>query len=151
MTNERRSRLRANLQAPLFLLPHGATALVETQTENIHVGGFFCYSEHLFVPGECLKFLLILSATAGHANGTGSGRVYLAGVVEAMHVTVGTSKRGFGVGCRVSSYRVLPEASLATREEILAALVASASTDETGRSPAEDPFEWRQAAFRQGS
>ena len=111
MTTEHRNRPRTNLRAVLFLLSANGLELVETQTENVSMSGFFCYSKHLFAPGEQIRFLMKLSA----------GRelpaaipMCLEGCAEVIRVTVGGSSAPFALGCHVESYRVLSNPDLSS-------------------------------------
>src|SRR3954453_15345988 len=86
MLIERRSCPRTELRVPLYLLPSGASLPVRTETENVGVDGFFCYSKHFFSPGERIKFLLLLPS-APVDSGSGSG-IRVAGHAEITRVSV---------------------------------------------------------------
>jgi hypothetical protein len=97
-------RQRTPLRFPLSLFPIGTSEPVETQTEEVGMDGFFCYTRRLFVPGELFEFALLLSAGAGIPITVQP--CYMRGVAEVIHVTVESSGWAFGIDCRVSSYRV---------------------------------------------
>ena len=146
MIQEHRSRPRTNLHAPLFLLPGGTSVLTETQTENVSMNGFFCYTDQLFPPGERLRFLLKLSPSGGETNVGKS--VYLDGVAEVVHVKVGSLSRRFGLGCRVDGYRVLPQTDFSGREDICAILSEPFRSDPSNaNSPNEPQPSLEDAAF----
>ena len=69
--------------------------------------------------------------------------VHLEGIVEVMHVTHRGSGEGFGIGCRVRSYRVLPSVNLQAPNEIRAVLSQPYSLEDGGpETSAELPFAW---------
>jgi hypothetical protein len=120
MTNERRSRPRTNLRTPLFLIAPECSELIETQTENIGMDGFFCCCRCLLPPGTRLRFLLKLSPASVDTLPTQS--VYLEGLAEVVHVSSTASVEGFGLGCHFTGYRVLPEEAIGSREDLAALL-----------------------------
>jgi hypothetical protein len=119
MTTERRSYGRTNLRVPLFLLPMGSSVPIRTETENVSINGFFCYTRYFFSPGDRLKFLLFLPAAAREPQSATGMCVH--GEVQIIRVAVGLSQGTYGIGCRLSSYRVLPESDLLSLDELLAA------------------------------
>jgi len=48
----------------------------------------------------------------------GARPVYMEGVAEVVHVKIGAAANGFGVGCRVEGYHVLPQSDIRTQEDI---------------------------------
>lgn len=96
------------------------------------MGGLFCYSADLFAPGERLRFLLLL--TPNVRDPAMSKPVYLDGVMEVQHVTAGASPLGFGLGCLLKNYRVLPDADLHTLDDIYAVLLKPCRFDECVQS-----------------
>jgi hypothetical protein len=130
----------------LFLLPAGPSALIETQTENVSMNGFFCYSDRLFPPGERLRFLLRLSPGGGETNAGKS--VYLDGLAEVVHVKIGSMSHRFGLGCRVDGYRVLPQTDFGTCDDIRTILSEPFRADPTNaNSPNEPQPSLEDAAF----
>src|SRR3954453_12707224 len=113
---ERRSCSRTELRVPLYLLPFGASVPVRTETENVGVDGFFCYSKHFFSPGERVKFLLVLpSAPLDSAPATG---IQIGGEAEITRVSVGPMPVNYGVACRLQSYHILPASDLLSIDAI---------------------------------
>lgn len=106
MTSERRAQSRSNLRAPLFLLRAGCTIPLRAETENVSMDGFFLYVHEPFAPGEQLRFLLFLPAPARRAPDAKT--VGLQGVAEVTRVVTSPSRSEFGIGCRLLTYRVLP-------------------------------------------
>ena len=116
MTNDHRSRPRTNLRSPLFLFFPESDALIETETENVSMEGFFCHVTRLYAPGERFRFLLRLAPAA--ADQQGAKPVYLDGMAEVVHVRIGNPTQLFGIGCRIDGYCVLPESQVAGRDDI---------------------------------
>ena len=116
MSKENRSRPRTNLRSPLYLFSAALGVLVETETENVSMNGFFCRTNRVYAPGERFRFLLQLSPTVAETQG--ARPVYLDGVAEVVHVKVGASAQGFGLGCRVEGYRVLPQSHIRNKDDI---------------------------------
>lgn len=118
MTTERRSYGRTNLRVPVFLLPMGSSVSIRTETENVGVEGFFCYVRCLFSPGDRLKFLMVLPSAARESQSATGMCVH--GEIEVVRVVVGPSHSTYGIGCRLCSYRILPESDLLNLDELLA-------------------------------
>ena len=116
MTNDHRSRPRTNLRSPLFLFFPESNALIETETENVSMEGFFCQVTRLYAPGERFRFLLRLAPAA--ADQQAAKPVYLDGMAEVVHVRIGRSTQLFGIGCRIEGYRVLPESQVVGTDDI---------------------------------
>ena len=123
MTTERRRYARTNLRVPLFLLPTGSSVPIRTETENVGIDGLFCHIGHFFSPGDHVRFLLFLPAAAREPQSATGMCVH--GEVEIVRVAVGPSHCTYGVGCHLTSYRVLPQPDLLTLEEVLDAVFAA--------------------------
>src|SRR4051794_12178774 len=124
MLIERRSCPRTELRVPLYLLPSGARVPIRTETENVGVDGFFCYSRHFFSPGERVKFLLVLpSAPVDSASCAG---IQVGGEAEITRVSVGPMPVNYGIACRLRSYHILPASDLLTVDEIFSTMTGSA-------------------------
>jgi len=117
---ERRTQPRTNLRLPVFLISPDRAIPVHTQTEDLSMEGFFCYTQELFAPGQRLRFLLLLPTARKDAQ---SRAMYLLGTAEVTRVSAGSSGTDFGVGCRLSEYRVLTSLDALNEESIVAALV----------------------------
>ena len=122
MTTERRSHPRTHLRVPLFLLPKGSTVPIRTETEDLSMEGFYCYTEHRFLPGECLQFVMLLPPAT--RNPLTLGGLCLQGCVQVVRFTL-TSDARYGMGCHLKEYRVLPNPELLTPEFITSTLLAS--------------------------
>ncbi|MFL6446637.1 MAG: hypothetical protein ACJ746_02970 [Bryobacteraceae bacterium] len=121
MPIERRGFPRAELRVPLYLLPVGSSLPIRTETENVGVDGFFCYSRFFFSPGERLKFLMLLpSAPVEGESGCG---IRVGGEAEVTRVSVGPVHQNYGVACRLRSYHILPASNLLPSEEILVGML----------------------------
>jgi hypothetical protein len=123
MLIERRSCPRAELRVPLYLLPSGSSVPIRTETENVGVDGFFCYSRFFFSPGERVKFLLLLPSAPVESESSFGIRV--SGEAEITRVSVGPVHLNYGVACKLHSYHVLPASDLLPIEEILVTMLGS--------------------------
>ena len=123
MPIERRSCPRAELRVPLYLLPSGSTVPIRTETENVGVDGFFCYSRFFFSPGEYIKFVLLLPSAPVDPDSSFGIRV--GGEAEVTRVSVGPIHLNYGVACRLRSYHVLPASDLLAIDEILSTMLGS--------------------------
>jgi hypothetical protein len=123
MLTERRSCPRAELRVPLYLLSPGASVPIRTETENVGVDGFFCYSKFFFSPGERVKFLMLLPSAPVESDPSFGIRV--GGEAEITRVSVGPVHLNYGVACRLRSYHVLPASDLLPADEILISMLDS--------------------------
>jgi hypothetical protein len=121
MTIERRSHPRTNLHVPLFLLPPESSVPIQTETENIGIDGLFCYIKYLFSPGTSIKFLLVLPPAATQPQSVAGICVH--GEAEITRVSVGPAQSIYGVGARLSTYRVLPDSDSLALDEIVATIL----------------------------
>ena len=122
MATERRNQPRTNLRVPLYLLPEGAEVPIQTETEDLSLEGFYCYTERPFSPGESLKFLMLLPPAT--KSSLAIGGICLQGCVQVIRLTV-TGDMRYGLGCRLVSYRVLSNSEFLTPENITATLLES--------------------------
>jgi hypothetical protein len=96
-------------------MPRNATVPIQTETEDLSLEGFYCYIERSFLPGEHLKFLILLPPAA---KGPLAFRgLCLQGSMEVVRLTAASDRR-YGLGCRVVSYRVLSNCEFLTPEGI---------------------------------
>ena len=121
MNEERRSHARANLHVPVLLGGHAYGVPVQTRTENVSKDGFFAYTEHPFALGDRLKFVLVLPTVSGDAETTPGMFVY--GEVEVVRMNLGSPGGLYGIGCHLSTYRVLPASEWVVPEELLAKVI----------------------------
>ncbi len=119
MIIERRDQSRSNLRVPLLLLAHGWPVPLRTETDNVSMDGFFCHTQEVFAPGDRLRFLLLLPAPARDSEPAKA--TCLQGTAEVVRVVACASGTDFGIGCRLSNYRVVTNIDLAS-EEMLAIL-----------------------------
>jgi hypothetical protein len=104
---ERRTHARTNLRVPIFVLPVGASAPIQSETENVSIDGFFFYTHDFFSPGDLLKFVLFLPAAASEADSAAG--VCIHGEAEITRISIGPVHAGYGIGCQLRTYRVLPD------------------------------------------
>ena len=98
---ERRQRARTNVHWGVVLLRNGGLEAVETVTQDLSVGGFYCLSTTAFVPGESVICLLKLPT---HNPGERESQGHLEGRAKVLRVdAVGAD--GFGIACRIEDYR----------------------------------------------
>ncbi len=124
MTSERRAQSRSNLRAPVFVLRAGCTTALRTETEDVSMDGFFFYTHEPFAPGERLHFLLFLPAPARSA--ADAKTVGLQGLAEVTRVVTSPLRSEFGIGCRLVSYRVLP--NIDTSSDGISSLLVNTQT-----------------------
>jgi len=106
MTNqERRKRERLHLRLPVLFLREKADAPLQTETQDISNNGFYCITTHPFAPGEKLRCLIGVPARSSTQREL-KDRLYLEAEVDVVRIVVNNGS-GFGVGCRISDYRVL--------------------------------------------
>lgn len=114
MIMDRRGQSRSNLRVPLLLLPSGRTIPIRTVTNNVSMDGFFCHTQEAFAPGERLRFLLLLP---GPTREREPGKTTcLQGTAEVVRVVACPSGKEFGIGCRLSGYRVVKNFQLLSEE-----------------------------------
>jgi hypothetical protein len=119
MAIERRNQPRTNLRVPLYLLRMEDTIPIRTETEDLSLEGFYCYTERFFSPGEHCQFLMLLPpATKGSL---GLGGLCLHGSMQVVRQTT-TSDMRYGLGCKLVSYRVLSNSEFLTPEGIVSTL-----------------------------
>lgn len=120
-----RSHTRVNLRLPLFLISCASSSTIRSETEDVSMDGFFFCSAQMFSPGECLEFLLVLPGVAVALQPTRA--MCLKGSVEVVRMTAFAGGSEFGIGCRMTSYRVIMNSDLLTSDEILATLLDAES------------------------
>lgn len=113
MTSERRTQSRSDLRVPLFLLAPGWHAPIQTETENLSMDGFYCYAPKALAPGEHVRFLLFLPAATREPEGA---TTCIQGAAEVVRVATEASRTDFGIGCRVTNYRVLSNVDIRSDE-----------------------------------
>ena len=116
-----RSHTRVNLRLPVFLISRASSSTIPSETENVSRDGFFFRSAQMFSPGDCLEFLLVLPGVAGALQPARA--MYLKGSVEIVRITAFAGGSEFGIGCRMTGYRVVMNSDLLTSDEILATLL----------------------------
>jgi len=104
----KRTRLRLRLTV-LFHRPETASPL-QIETLDISNNGFYFITTQPFAPGEqltCLIGVPIRSSVTSECK----DRLYLQAEVDVVRIVVDNGN-GFGVGCRISEYRVLTNDAL---------------------------------------
>ena len=122
MAAEHRVYARTNLRVPVFILPTGSVLPIRAETEDVGIDGFSCYTEHLFSVGDHLQFMLFLPPVGTGADATSGVCVH--GEAEIDRVTLGPVLTSYGVGCRLTSYRVLSDFDILT-EKVRASILQS--------------------------
>jgi hypothetical protein len=95
--------MRVHLHWPLRLSSTGEPLTVETRTENVSSGGFYCISGDAFVPGEYLDSWMTIP-TQGPAQGQ---TLLLHCRVQVTRIDA-LDPGGYGIACRIDSYSVVP-------------------------------------------
>ena len=78
---------------------------MQTETLDISNNGFYCITTQPFAPGERLTCLIGVPVRSS-ATREPKERLYLHADVDVVRIVVNNGN-GFGVGCRISDYRVL--------------------------------------------
>jgi hypothetical protein len=110
VSNERRRRRRVELRCPVYFVNVNGSRVVESTTENLTSGGFYCLLNETLTQGECLFCTIVLPDSRDSPN-----RLTVQCIVEVMRVTAVDSTCLFGVACRIRDYSVLsrpPEANI---------------------------------------
>jgi hypothetical protein len=108
MTNkERRKRERLRLRLPVLFLRPESDGPLRTETLDISNNGFYCITTQPFAPGEKLTCLIGVPKRSSSKRDSKDG-LYLQAEVDVVRIVV-NSGNGFGVGCRISDYRVLAD------------------------------------------
>jgi hypothetical protein len=107
---ERRTRTRLRLRLPVFFLRSEDDGPLQTETVDISNNGFYCITPHPFAPGERLACVIGIPVRSGPTLEC-KDQLCLQAEVEVVRIVV-TNDNGFGVGCRISDYRVLAGDSL---------------------------------------
>lgn len=118
---ERRTRTRLRLRLPVLFLRPEDDGPVQTETVDISNNGFYCITPYPFAPGEHLACMIGVPIRSG-ATLEAKDKLYLQAQVEVVRIAV-NGGNGFGVGCRISEYRVLANDALpawATSHEVSA-------------------------------
>lgn len=82
--------------------------------------GFYCYAEQRFLPGDCLQFIMLLPPTT--KNPLTIGGLCLHGTVQVARFTL-TADARYGIGCHLTSYRVLACPDVVTEEFVVSTLL----------------------------
>ena len=101
---DRRKRTRMQVHWPLTFPLSGSTEIVQTVTNDLSSGGFYCIANARFVPGETRECTLAVPIHYPHG---GTSALLVLCKVRIMRVEV-TAEDGFhGVGCQIVDYRLL--------------------------------------------
>jgi c-di-GMP-binding flagellar brake protein YcgR len=103
MKAERRRLTRVNLHLPVLVLRSGAEEPLRSETTDISNGGFHFTSEVPMNPGDKLTCLIALP---GH--GVVKDGLLINCEAEVVRVVTRAEIRGFGIGCRIAKYSVVP-------------------------------------------
>jgi hypothetical protein len=105
MRTERRTLARLNLRLPVLLFRTGFQEPIRTETTDFSNGGFYCTTQEPFGPGDKFDCLITLPS---HNPESGREGLLLKCAVEVVRVVARAEVPGFGIGCRISEYHVVP-------------------------------------------
>jgi len=126
MTNkERRQSERLRLRLPVLFLRAESDGPLQTETLDISNNGLHFITTQPFAPGEKLMCLIGVP-TRCSSKPELKDRLYLEADVDVIRIVVNNGN-GFGIGCRISDYRVLasdavPSWALGQAEQMAATL-----------------------------
>jgi hypothetical protein len=94
-----------SLHLPVLLFRNESEKPSRGETTDISNDGFYCTTNEPFAPGERVRCLIALPAL----RDTLSNRTALCldGTAEVVRITADERAAGFGIGCFLSSYRVV--------------------------------------------
>ena len=98
------------MRLPVLFLRSETDGPLQTETLDISNNGFYCITTHPFAPGERLTCVIGVPIRSG-ATLECKDRLYLQAEVDVVRIVVNNGN-GFGVGCRISEYRVLTNSLL---------------------------------------
>lgn len=105
MRTERRTLARLNLRLPVLLFRTGFQEPIRTETTDFSSGGFYCTTQEPFGPGD--KFNCLVELPSHDPDSVTEG-LLLKCAVEVVRVVARAEVPGFGIGCRISEYHVVP-------------------------------------------
>lgn len=100
---ERRTRARTQVHWSVLLLPDRAAQAIETVTQNLSSGGFYCFSPEALTPGESLLCTLKLPAFDPKDEEHTLSLECRVRVMRAEAAADGF----FGIACRIEDYRLM--------------------------------------------
>jgi len=101
MKSERRKARRVGLRWPILLSGH-AIGRVETRTENLSSGGFYCILENALAPGERLDCEVTVPRDGRGPAGEVVGSIRCQ--AEVLRVEALGMVPGFGVACKILDF-----------------------------------------------
>ena len=117
MTMERRNHIRSSLRLPVFLMEAGGAEPIRTQTENVSKDGLFAFTSCPLAPGDQLRFVLLLPDVAEITQT--AARICVHGELEVVRVCPDFERGLFGIGYRLTNYRVLPDSGALSTEDLV--------------------------------
>lgn len=114
MRTERRTLARLNLRLPVLLFRTGLKEPIRTETTDFSTGGFYCTTQEPFGPGDKFNCLIALPS---HDRDSVQEGLLLKCAVEVVRVVARAEIPGFGIGCRISEYHVVPEQAVQRRSK----------------------------------
>jgi len=99
---ERRRHRRLNLHCKVVLFSNG-TQILETTTENVSIGGFYCWSPTPFPPGDVLDSILAVPVEGVEAS---NPYPVLKCRVVVVRCEPAPNSTQFGIGFRIDDYKV---------------------------------------------
>ena len=128
---ERRKRARLQLRLPVLFLVTEFDVPLRAETLDVSNNGFYCITSRPFAPGERLTCIIAVPIRAATGAAESCDRLYLEAKVDVVRIVV-NSNNGFGVGCRISEYRIGINDSLRSLLEPPAAAVSAAAIEQRG-------------------
>jgi hypothetical protein len=103
--SERRGRIRTTVHWPVRFFRNHTGEAVETLTQDLSSGGFYCLSPTPFVLGERLVCVLRVPT---HRPGGKEADQTLECKVQVMRVDPAVQEEFYGIACRIEDYRFAP-------------------------------------------
>lgn len=101
---ERRERVRSNVRWPILLFRDHDTDAVESVTENLNCGGFFCFSDMAVSCGELLSCILRIPMHGVRASAPG---LNLLCTVRVLRIERASLHTPLGIACRIEDYHCI--------------------------------------------
>ena len=111
MKTERRRHTRINLRLPVLLLQRDLEEPLRCETTDISNHGFYFTTPVPLNLGDKINCLITLP---GHVAGAAKEGLLLNCNAEVVRVVARAEVPGFGIGCRITEYEVIPAGTIQT-------------------------------------
>jgi hypothetical protein len=101
---EKRKHPRFKLACPVRIHRDGDPREIETHTEDISCDGFFCRSDHAFLPHEHLDCEVLIPGSELHS--AAGGQLVMSCRVEVVRLVPAAPQAKSGIACRVEDYSI---------------------------------------------